>query len=270
MEDFSRQAERLERAALADLHLAAPKALRRRLGLSVHTVDGTLASVAAGDPGIVVNRAIGLGVDAPGSRAAIEAVRDLYQAVGVRRFFFHLHPEAEPAGLDALMGDAGLVPARGWMKFRRGSAPAPTVRSSLSVREIGAEHAADFGRIAAAGFDLSAAGADWLAAMVNAPKWRLFMSFDGDTPAGTGALYIDGDLAWLDWGATDPAFRRRGGQSALLAARIQAALDAGCTAMATATGEAVPGDPQHSYSNILKAGFEESYLRRNFAPATGR
>ncbi len=27
------------------------------------------------------------------------------------------------------------------------------------------------------------------------------------------------------------------------------------------TGEAVPEDPQHSYSNILRAGFSEAYLR---------
>ena len=34
----------------------------------------------------------------------------------------------------------------------------------------------------------------------------------------------------------------------------------------TATGEEVPGDPQHSYANILRMGFEEGYIRENFAP----
>jgi hypothetical protein len=32
------------------------------------------------------------------------------------------------------------------------------------------------------------------------------------------------------------------------------------------TGEAVPGDPQHSYGNIVKAGFAEAYLRENWVP----
>jgi hypothetical protein len=32
-------------------------------------------------------------------------------------------------------------------------------------------------------------------------------------------------------------------------------------------GKAVPGDPQHSYANILRAGFERAELRPNFAPA---
>jgi hypothetical protein len=36
--------------------------------------------------------------------------------------------------------------------------------------------------------------------------------------------------------------------------------------MFTCTGVDVPGDPQHSYKNILKAGFREDYVRRNFSP----
>ena len=45
-----------------------------------------------------------------------------------------------------------------------------------------------------------------------------------------------------------------------------AALDLGCRKLLTCTGKAVAGDPQHSYRNLLKAGFIETYVRRNFAP----
>ena len=44
------------------------------------------------------------------------------------------------------------------------------------------------------------------------------------------------------------------------------AADMGCKNLYTMTGEAVPDDPQHSYSNILRAGFEEAYLRENWVP----
>ncbi len=37
--------------------------------------------------------------------------------------------------------------------------------------------------------------------------------------------------------------------------------------MLTTTGEEVEGDPQHSYKNIVRAGFREAYVRENFAPA---
>jgi GNAT superfamily N-acetyltransferase len=74
-------------------------------------------------------------------------------------------------------------------------------------------------------------------------------------------------LGYLDFGATDPAFRRRGSQTALLGARIRDALDTGCHTIVTMTGEAVPGDAQHSYRNIEKAGFVTSYLRENWIPS---
>lgn len=74
-------------------------------------------------------------------------------------------------------------------------------------------------------------------------------------------------IGYLDFGATHPEFRRRGGQTGLLNMRIGAALDAGCTSIVTMTGEAVPGDEQHSYHNIERAGFKAAYLRENWIPA---
>ncbi|NIA68371.1 hypothetical protein HBA54_07180 [Pelagibius litoralis] len=266
MEDFSLQAERLERAALSDLHAAAPEDLRHRLGLELKTIGTALASVSAKDPSIVVNRAIGLGIEATDGAATIAQVRDVYESAGVRRFFFHLHPEARPEGLDDVMGRSGLVQARGWIKFRRGTDPAPKVITGFTVKQIGPEHAEDFGQIAGTGFGLSEEGCAWLAGLVHRPKWRLYMTFDGDTPAGTGALFIDQGMAWFDWGATAPAYRQRGSQAALLSRRIEDALKANCRTMVTATGEEVEGDPQHSFKNIVKAGFQPAYLRRNFAP----
>ena len=93
------------------------------------------------------------------------------------------------------------------------------------------------------------------------------MSFDRDIPAGTGAMYMRDGMAYLDFGATHPDFRRRGAQTGVLNTRIRDAFAAGCTMIVTMTGEAVPGDEQHSYKNIIKAGFKESYLRENWIPA---
>ena len=152
------------------------------------------------------------------------------------------------------------------MKFVRGREAPPQARSTLRVQAVRHQDAMEFGRIAANAFDLGEAAADWLACMVDAQGWRPYLSYDGDTPAGTGAVFVRDGLALLDWGATDPAFRKRGSQSALLRRRILDALDLGCTQIYTETGEAVEGDPQHSYNNILRMGFEEAYVRENHAP----
>jgi hypothetical protein len=89
------------------------------------------------------------------------------------------------------------------------------------------------------------------------------VAFDGDDPAATGALYVDGDVGWLSLGATLPEHRRKGAQGALLAERIRIAPALGCTALVTETGEAVEGRPSNSYRNILRAGFAEAFVRPN-------
>src|SRR5579859_489184 len=103
--------------------------------------------------------------------------------------------------------------------------------------------------------------AHWLARLPSLDGWHCFVAYDGEQPAAAGALYVVGKLAWLGIAATVPGFRRRGAQTALLAARIRRASELGCTLLVTETGEAVDGRPAGSYRNILRAGFEPRYLR---------
>lgn len=269
MDELSLLAERLERAALADLHTAAPAPVRERLGLRLEEVDGVAVSIAEHDPSIMLNRAIGLGVEQQASRDTVESVRAAYDAAGIGRYFVHAHPQARPAELRDWLQAAGLAPYRGWMKFVRGREAPPAARSDLRVERIGPEHAGAFGRIVADAFDMTPPAAEALAALADRRGWHLYMSFAGDEPAGTGALFVRDEAGWLDFGATRPEFRRRGSQRALLARRLREAPDLGCRLLFTETGEAVPGDPQHSYRNIRWAGFREGGLRDNFVPQTG-
>lgn len=266
MTDLTTRSEDIEHAELVDLHAVATAAVRARLKLELNEIGGALVSIAAGEPSILVNRTIGLGRHGPASPAMVERIAKRYRAAGVARYFVQIAPDAEPADLRAMLAAAGLEKARAWMKFTRGTAPPPEVASALTVREIGPELADEFARIAAAGFDLSDAARPLIAALIHRPGWHLYMSFVGDTPAGTGAMLVRDGVAHLDWGVTHPDYRRRGGQSAVLARRIRDAIATGCKLLTTTTGEAVPGDLQHSYRNILRAGFEEAYLRENWAP----
>jgi GNAT superfamily N-acetyltransferase len=260
-------AERAERATLADLHAAASSELADRLGLELEDIDGTLVSIARHEPTILVNRAIGLGVELPAGSQTVETIAARYREAGVDRYFLHLDPHAAPEDLAGRLETEGLSRYhRGWAKFVRGSQSPPPARSDLEIRRIGAEHAQDFGRIAAAAFELSEHWAPTIAGLVGRPGWRVYLSFDGDVPAGSGAMRIHEGVAWFDWAATLPEFRRRGSQGAIMARRIADAREAGCHLLATATGEATDGDPQHSYRNILRAGFELSHTRANWVP----
>lgn len=247
--------ETIERAALQSLHRTADEALRAQLGLEWRDIGAGSLSLAARLPAsaIVVNRALGL--DPAGAREAVAA----YGAAGVERFFLN--------GTDP--GLAGIGPARGWRKFRRNLAgPMPVPRSTHAIRELGPVDGPAFARIVCAAFDLGPAAEPWLARLPGAPGWRVFGAMDPDGEiAGVGALFRLGDAGWTDWGATRPSHRGQGVQAALLAHRVRVARDMGLATLHTCTGEAVPGDPQHSYANILRAGFEKAELRANFAPA---
>lgn len=262
----TQQAEMIERAALQDLHDATPQSTRTALGLQTHGIDGALVSVAANDDSILWNRTVGLGIASQVDPNSVEQISKIYRNAGVGRFFLHLYDNANQADLSATLQANGLEQARGWMKFIRTPDNPPDLRTDLEVREIGPERGEDMARIVAAGFDLSPASIPALAALPGRDHWRIFMCFEGETPAGCGSLFIKDGIGWCDWGATDPRFRRRGAQSALLARRIQAAASLKCHTIFTATGEAVPGDPQHSYHNIERAGFTPFKLRENFAP----
>ena len=58
--------------------------------------------------------------------------------------------------------------------------------------------------------------------------------------------------------------RGKGAQSAILAARIEAAAAAGCEIVTTETGAPRDGQPGPSYRNIVRAGFEPHYVRANY------
>ena len=266
MNEIERLSEEIERDALKSLHDYCPAETREALGLHLAEIDDALVAGAANDGSILINRTLGLGTRRPPSPEAIDEISRRYADWGVDNYFVHVYADDAPQPVLDRTVSLGLVPARGWMKFQRDAAPAPAAKTDLEVRRVGPDRAMDFGAIVARNFGMTDAAAPMLAGLADDPAWHLFVSYDGETPAGAGALYVSGDAAWTEWGATDAAFRRRGSQGAIMAARIERARELGCRHLFTETGEAVDGDPQHSYSNILRYGFSELRLRQNVKP----
>ena len=165
------------------------------------------------------------------------------------------HMIATTLPLDDRRYEAGLP----WQKFERDAAAAPEAATDLAVGETCDADA--FGRVAAEGSGLPLETAPLLAGVVGAPGWHCFLASAAGEPAAVGALFVDGTSAWLGIAATRQAFRRRGGQGALLAARIDAARAAGVTLLTTETGA---GEQGPSYRNIERSGFRAAYIRPNW------
>jgi hypothetical protein len=77
-------------------------------------------------------------------------------------------------------------------------------------------------------------------------------------------VYVENGHAWFGGAGTVPAARGRGGQNAIMAARMRRAVAEGAHTFVTETGERVPDRPSSSYRNILRAGFAERYVRANW------
>jgi hypothetical protein len=257
--------ERIEAAAWEDLAKAAPPPFASAIGLETARLGRTLFVGAARVPQFQFNWLAGAGLEGDDSAAITEAVQR-FKATGQSKFFVQIPPCEHAANMERQAREAGLSShPLAWAKFHRATAKAPRSDSRLTIREVERDERMVFAETAIAGFGMPAAMAQWLSEIVGRPHWHAYVSFDGDKPAGAGALYVDGDFAWFGIGATRPEMRKLGGQSALLARRIADALKFGARHAVTETGVPQPGAEAPSYKNILNAGFAVAYVRPNWA-----
>jgi GNAT superfamily N-acetyltransferase len=226
--------ERVEAAALREAVLLA--------GGRAKLVGGALCVAHAGIPIRELNRAMPVG-----EAIDLDAIAAWYGGAA--------HMVATTLSFD----ERGYTPGAPWQKFERGPEPAPEAPSDLEIVET--VDGESFGLAAAEGSGLPPETASALAAIAGAPGWHCFLALAEGEAAAAGALYVDGASAWLGIGATRPAFRRRGAQSALLAARIERARGLGAVLLTTETGA---DDPGPSYRNIERAGFRPAYVRPNW------
>jgi GNAT superfamily N-acetyltransferase len=169
------------------------------------------------------------------------------------------------AAAEAWLRENGFEPSYSWMKFVRDPHPPRFPEpDGIEVVELGSPDEAPFGTIAALGFGMPAWGAEFFARLPGRPGWRCYVARIGGEAQACGAMLIADGIAELGIGATLEEARGCGCQTALLRRRISDAAAAGCRTLLVETGERVPDRPAASYRNILKAGFEEAYLRLNW------
>ena len=163
-----------------------------------------------------------------------------------------------------MLRERGYEPGYAWVKFRRRPTRRPPRATELRIDRIGPERASQYTAVLAAGFGLDPAVTAMLEHLPGRSGWGWYLAYDGDAAVACGAVFVRGAHAWLGQAATLPEHRRRGAQSAIMAARIAAAHAAGAAVVVTETGEVVSGRPGSSYRNIVRAGFEPAYVRPNY------
>lgn len=257
-----------EANAWADYYRCAPAEFARKFRVEAKRLGSVWVTMIPELDWTFFNRIVGLGIGAPATEAMLDDAIALLQKAGCKNYMAQVSPLAQPAGLAGWLERREFVRGRNWAKVYRGDEPAPTASTSLRVEAIGAEYASAFSEIVQTTFEIPPELRPMVSGIIGKPGWYPFLAFDGEQPVSAAALNVSGGVGWLGFATTLESHRKRGGQSALFARRIEAGLDLGCKWFVVETGEDTPEAPNPSYRNMIRAGFKLAYLRPNYVHET--
>jgi GNAT superfamily N-acetyltransferase len=207
------------------------------------------------------SRVVGLGLAGPVSEAEFEQCEAFYRRRGTQPAF-SLCPLADPTLLEHLNRHGYQVEMfmHVWYRPLVSDETFPAPPFGLTVRAIEPEEA-DLWTLVAFRGGLDSDEALPNAGVIIAPypfmaQARCWLAWHDGEPAGAATLAIHDGVAGLLGASTRVPHRRRGVQHALVAARLAAAVDAGCDLAAVDTE---PGSD--SQRNVERLGFRLAYTK---------
>jgi len=214
-----------------------------------------------------VNRVMGLGIFEQAEESMLHDMLKVCKDRSVTRIFVPICPETKPdtSTIEKWLHILGFKPYNTWVKLSRGNKPfEKTIDCEFKILRIEKECARDFAETVINGFSYPTEFSPWLELLVGRAGWYPYLAYSGDRPVASGALFINDSVGYLGLGSTLSSFRRRGAQEALIQRRIQDGIALGCKQFFTETTEDSPQNPNPSFHNMLRAGFQLEYARQNF------
>ena len=253
-----------EAEAHANYFLCAPPEFTNPFRLGVKRIGSVVVTMIPEYDEAILNRILGLGVGEPATEAILDEAIAFLESAGCKNYVAQISPMAQPAQLPKWLATRGFKLGRNWAKMYRGSEPAPVISTDLRVEKIGKEQADAFADVTIPVWGYPPAARPLLKCNVGEPGWHHYLALNGKKPVSVAAMFVNGETGWLGFASTLKKYRKRGGQGAMFARRIQDGLALGVNWFVTETGEDTPEDPNPSYHNMLRSGFKLAYLRRNY------
>ncbi|SEH84408.1 Acetyltransferase (GNAT) domain-containing protein [Mycolicibacterium rutilum] len=215
------------------------------------------------------SKALGFGFTEPVTPGLIDRVIDFYRAERSRGAVVQIAPEVLPDDWPRICERHGFKPDAEIYKLGCSVddvQPGPVLTApDARVGLVGPADAEAWATATLRGFGMPTDGlSDMITASAKAGDTHQFAAWvDGEIVA-TGNLLVHGSIGLLNAGATLPAFRNRGLQTALIAARIAAAAEAGCRWIVAEAEKPAEGADNPSLNNLRRAGLRPLYARRNW------
>lgn len=258
----SELADTLEQSEIDALHsrLTAIQQIEGNpMGVEVKRFGQATAFSASNIPGPAFNTVKGLKT---GDEPYIEQIVAFYEQKKIPARF-ELTPAAASSELLTSLSEAGyyhqdfhttLYMPLSKIKYETSNKP------KLNIRKLEKDEFNIFADIYVKGFGmpdfLKSGVAQNNEVLYDNEHWTFYLATYDNEPAGIGVLFMKGSIATLAAAATNPYFRNKGIQSALIKKRIWEAIDKECTFI---VGQAKFGSV--SQNNMERAGMQVAYTK---------
>jgi GNAT superfamily N-acetyltransferase len=265
-------AERSEAEALHDFETGASAHVRESLGVESLRVGGGVALSMREDTTQFWNKGLGFGFDEPITAELMGQVCDFYRSQRAPMTVFQFAPSVLPADWDEICAKQNITAGSAWVKLvgdvetalGRIEQHAP-LAPELRVGPVTPGDSAEWASVMMRVFGMPGENlAEMAAESAGRPDWHPYAVWQGEEIVATATMHVHEDAAQFFGGATLPSARRKGAQTALLAARAKAAHAAGCRWLVAETGAEQPGENNSSLHNMLRTGFNLLYERQNW------
>ncbi|MGV1047189.1 MAG: hypothetical protein ACOYD4_01505 [Solirubrobacterales bacterium] len=260
--------EAAEARAWADLYAAAPPEWAAEVDLGWRQIGAALVLHWGATGRRYFSRAIGLGVIAPASEAALDAILGLWRERGIEMFLLQSLPHCLPEGYEAWLRDRGLEPFDAQDRIVRGDEPlpAPLARSpGVVVERVGVAGAEEWSRFLQRVYGLDTG--PWLPRLIERPGWSQYVARAGGEIVGARGSFIGADgLAWLGMEGPVPGITTEDYEpDAVLCARIVAdGLRAGARGFIADIEAPSPQLDTPAYGHFARLGFRRPYVRTHW------
>ncbi|RKR86127.1 acetyltransferase (GNAT) family protein [Micromonospora pisi] len=261
--DLTKIAELVEAEFMHRWGANAPESVLEAFGVTTGRIGGGVMLSLRNDPmGGFFNKALGFGITEPVTEKLITEIVDFYREHGSPLVHIQIAPEFLPGDWAEIAAAHGLTPGATLVQCAGAVGDVKPASTGLRVGPVGDQEIDEW---AALTWELFGAPNEHLAASMSAAArsgmCHAFAAWDGDQMVGVANLFLDGESAHLNCAATRESHRRRGVQSALIAARAEAAAAAGCRWLVVEVDKPEVEGANPSLNKVARLGLTPLYDR---------
>ncbi|BBY46685.1 hypothetical protein MARA_01150 (plasmid) [Mycolicibacterium arabiense] len=263
--ELGAQLEGVEAEVMYRYEALASPTTQSHMGIATARIGGGVALSVRNDVTGYWSKALGFGFTEPVTGDLIQDLVDFYRTERSQGSIIQIAPSVLPDDWPEIAEHHGLRVVSEWVKLAGPIADMAPGRTDLRVAPVERKNVRDWAATTLRGFDMPTTGlVDMLSASVVDPNIRPFAAWDGDEMVAVANLFTWGEMAAFSASATRPSHRRRGAQSALIAAAAAEASRSGCQWMVAETGQPGAGEVNPSLNNLMRSGLEACYTRQNW------